>query len=487
MSFTLKSHIILLVLWATDDHYSASGYAFVQAFHADRAALAATILARQLESQQIRGVAQPAQLMLEQSPVHSTGPTPDGLDPDAAAQATPAASLMCKVNAEPSTELMWQPDEQLTSSAAQHHEPSQDQQLHSQLLEAHPQLHSRLGSAHMEEEKAHQRSPPYTALAAPLLYTAQRQGQPKDSQESSPIDGRQSQSELPAVDDAAMNNMQLRSASSSPDIHRRSTEPAEPSWVGDSFEDQTRKVSKPARGSPDLLTEPSHGQHLTAEERQPSIAHESPLASSLHDDALAPQVQIGEGPHDSLVVEQCVSGRSTLLRPHHLPAPQADSAVFSPHSASSKQMPISTSADGQAHHDSEAWRGRACAQQANAKARIWSRQQLGYEDSSEAIKADSSSVSHQGTELEGYAGPGQLVSQGPHPEGQQESMPAVARVHGRHPEQGTDTHICRLCQQAHAVLLLFATQTLLIPVQPALLDAILNWLVGRELHLRLTR
>ena len=120
-------------------------------------------------------------------------------------------------------------------------------------------------------------------------------------------------------------------------------------------------------------------------------------------------------------------------------------------------MLSSTSAHGQVQHGSEAWRGRASAQQANPKARIWSRQQLGYEDSSQAIEADASAVSHQGTDLEGYAGPGQLVSQGPLPEGQQESLPTGARIVGRHPEQGTDTQICTLCQQAHALLLLFAS------------------------------
>ncbi len=416
----------------------------MQAFHADRAALAATILARQLESQQIRGVAQPARLMLEQSPVQSADQTPDGLHPDAAAhQASPAAPMLCTVNAEPSTELMWQPDEQLATNAAQQDEPSQDQQPHSQ-LEAHPELLPGLGSVHKEEEEAQQRSPPDTAAAAPLLYTAQRQSDLKDSQESSPAAGRQFQSQLPTVNDEPVKNMQLRSASSSPDIHRHSPKPAQPRPMADSIQHQTRKVSKPARGSPDLLTEPSHGRQLTAEERQPSIAHESPLVSSPHDDAMAPQAQISEGPHDPLATEQRVSGRSTLLRPTHSPAPQADSAVSSPHSASSRQMPISTSAYGQGHHDSVAWCGRASAQHASPKARIWSRQQLGYEDSSEAIKADTGSVSHQRTDPEGYAGHGQLVSQGPHPESQQQVMPAGARVDGRHPEQGTDTHICTL-------------------------------------------
>ena len=460
MSFMLKSHSIQQS-WLIDNHHSKSEFASTQAFHADRAALAATILARQLESQQIRGVAQPAQLMLEQSPAQSTDRPPDGLDPDAAAQqASPAASRLCRINAEPSTELMWQPDEQLTSSAAQHDEPSQNKQQLSP-LEPHPQLHQGLGFMHKEEEEAQQRSPPDTAAAAPLLCTVQRQGELKDSQERSPADGRQSRSELPTVTDARVNNMELRSASSSPDVHRHSPEPARPRPVAKSIQHQTRDVSEPARGSLDLLTEPSHGQQINTEDRQPSIAHESPLATSLHDDAMVPQAQISQGLHDFLATEQCVSGRSTLLRLNHLPAPQADSAVSSPHSASSRQMPLRTSAHGQGHHDSEAWRGRASAQQANPKARIWSRQQLGYEDSSEAIKEDAGTVSHQGTDLEGYAGPSELVSQGPHPEGQQESMLAGARVDGRHPDQGTDSHICTSCQQAHAVLLLFATRILL--------------------------
>ncbi len=420
----------------TDTHCPQSGYASVQAFHADRAALAATILARQLESQQIRGIAQPAQLMLAQWPIQSADQTPDA----AAQQVSPAASMLYRVNAEPSTEVMWQPDELLTSSTAQHDEPSQDKRPESQ-LEAHLQLHPGLGSAHKEDEEAQQQSPPGTAVA--LLYTAQRQGQLKDSQESSPADGHQSQSELPAVDDATVDNMQLISGSSSPDIHRHAPEPAQPRPVGDSYQHQTRKVSNPARGrgSPDLVTEPSHRRQLTAEERQPSIAHESPLASSLHDDAMAPQAQISQKPHDSLIEQHCVSGRSTLLRPNHLPAPQADSAVSSSHSASSRQMPLSTSAYGQDHHDSEAWQGRISAQQANPKARIWSRQQLGYEDSSEAIKADASAVSHRRLDPEGCAAQGQLVSQGPQAESQQESLSTGARIDEQHPEQGTDTQI----------------------------------------------
>ena len=397
VSFTLKSHIILQQPWVTDSR-SASGSASVQAFHADRAALAATILARQLESQQIRGIARPAQLMLEQSPFQSASQTPDGLDPDAAAhQASPAAAKLCTVNAEPSTERMWQPDEQLTSSTAQHDEPSQEKQPHSQ-LETNPELHPGLRSVHKEEEEAQQRSPPESAAAAPLLYTAQRQGQLKDSQERTFADGHQLQSELPTFDDAPVNTVRLSSASSSPDLHRHAPDSAQPRPVADSIRNQTCEVSKP-----------------------------------------------------------CVSGRSTLLRPNHLPAPQADSAVSLPHSVYGRQMPVSTSADGQVHHDSEAQRGRASAQQANPKAGIWSRQQLGYEDSSEAIKADASSASHQGTDREGYAGPGQLVSQGPRPESQQEFMPTGARIDGRHPEQGTDTKICASRQQAHAVLLLCIT------------------------------
>ena len=449
----------------------------MQAFHADRAALAATILARQLESQQIRGVAQPAQLMLEQSPVQSADQTPD-----AAAQASPAAPMLCRVNEEPSTELMWQPDEQLTSSTAQCDESSQDQQLHSQ-LEPHPELHPGLGSVHKEDKEAQQQSPPEIAAAAPLLYTAQRQGHLKDSQESSPVDGRQSQSELPAVDDAPMNNMQLKSASSSPDIHRHSPESAWPGPVADSFQHQTHEVSKPARSSPDVLTEPSHGQQFTAEDCQHSIPHDFPLVSSLHDDAMALQAQISQ---DFLAIEQCVSGRSTLLRSNHLPAPQADSAVSSPHSGSDTPVPLSTSAHGQDHHHSEAWQSRASAQQANPKARIWSRQQLGYEDSSEAIKADASSASHQGKDPVGYSRPSQLVSQGPYPESQQESLPTGAKVDGRHPEQGTDTDFYTLCQQDHAVLLLFAPHFAEYPFCKHCWT-VLDLLVGKELHTGLAR
>ena len=425
----------------TINHNSVPESASLQAFNADRAALAATILARQLESQQIRGVAQPAQLMLEQSPVQS-----DDHIPDAAAQASPAAPTLCSVNAEPSTELMWQPDEQLTSSAAQHDEPSQDRQPHSQ-LETQPELLPGSGFVHKEKEEAQQQSPPETAAAAPLQYTAQRQGQLKDSQERSLADGHQFQSGLPTFDDAPVNTVRLSSASSSPDLHRHDQDSAQPRQLADSTQNQTSEVSKPVRGSPGLLTEPSHGQQPTAEERQPSIAHESPLASSLHDNALAPQEQISQGLHDSLATEQCVSGRSTLLRPNHLPAPQADSAASSSHSASSRPMPVSMSAHGQAHHDSEAWRGILSTQQASPTARIWSRQQLAYEDSSEAIKADANAVSHQGTHLESYAGSGQLASQGPDLEGQQELLPTGARIIGRHPEQGTDIQICTSCQQ----------------------------------------
>ena len=290
----------------------------MQAYNADRAALAAAILARQLESQQPLGPAQPIKSLLDYSPdrhAHSTdsrGQIADSSQQAAAAEASPSFS------AELSAEVVWRPeregDSQVTQLALGDHQS--DSQEHEQellpqadfeisrtkSLEAASQHHQGLKAWRQRTSDMEDEAALHASTSLQLLNSTQA-----EAEATRPIvaldSGSSAQPSIAEPFSSSLQDHRLDLRSGSHDDSRRSVEQPQMQLLPDLNQDAATLLladqQRPNGGS-QYLQELQHQQQLRA--HSASLSPESRQSGNHHVSALfwAESGKPSDAQHDSI-------------------------------------------------------------------------------------------------------------------------------------------------------------------------------------------
>lgn len=384
----------------------------MQAFNMDRAALAATILAKQLEAQPPLGFPQLAQDALEQSPAQPAAHpnSPDRSDAKAVSSKEAAGVYDGPdgLPAEISTELMWQSDSMphLALEPAVEQSPErQAPQMQQSQLESHSQTEpqsesqSQLETALEQLEHVYQSNPQIqlqlrskSPVKQGMVPTAQLPlgNSNKLSSEGELLD--------PSGHKMHEQHHLPRLACDSPEGYRDTLAGSWAAEVPFSLQQQHAESTMPVRDP--AMTDPSLELPESDSQDQLSVDQESSGSIQQHDSAenlCAQEEQCAQ----MAPAEHQATGRSTLVG-----SPQ-DLAPPALHVPSSITGTLNEAATGHAAH----FHGRKPASQAGAGVRSWSTQQLRLEDSSEAVAAGAKTVAGQGTDKHGCAVPAVVSDQ----------------------------------------------------------------------------
>lgn len=392
------------------------------------------MLARQLEAQQMRGPAQPVRHLLEGQSTERPH-SPDRGAPDA--NSSEAAALAPEVAAEVSTELMWQPDAsaeagsiqgfvQQSEQATEPHSPSQSQ---SQL-----QLQSERGCLHEQSLRSQLQAPPESQ--SPIQSQSPSRSRPRltpSSYQYSLFEGQlQPLHEAPSRSDASLQPSRPGTASSSPGHHRHALEHTQTVAVPQSSQQHMSEVTLPAEHGSDPLSEAEQPQAFSGHpsHHQLSRDHELALSDGVH----ARSSQPGQHVHMASVTQQQATGRSTLTGFTHAQTAEASMRPTGPDSVGNQLLDEVVASQAEHKH------GQQAANHASSETRAWSRQQLSYEDSSEAVAAGVNAVPYHSLREDGLALAPAVVGQEAEPAAQQRPEQAAAvdqgLLDGRHTGQG---------------------------------------------------